>query len=239
MALDEGPDAGCSLWVDGARERAGAIAEGCAYFLSMPSQKAGLEAQERYVAEGNIEYLVHDDEQGPFGPETDDAEKFDVVIIKVSDVKETLSIILEGVRSILSQKGYVIVLSQHDGGPIEKFNPQGLTTVPGLSTARPLGIEYIGTPTGIEEPEDGASTDNEVHAVHFSTADDVMEAARGLLAKCGWDVISCSHLLSEEIPADSTVLVLDEMFSPVMSTLGDDLRDLIERGCRILWVTMG
>lgn len=45
------------------------------------------------------------------------------------------------------------------------------------------------------------------------------------------------------VSAKSTVLVVDELFTPVISSLSDDqflaLREIISRECRLLWVTMG
>ena len=47
----------------------------------------------------------------------------------------------------------------------------------------------------------------------------------------------------DKVPVKSTVLVLDEMFTPLISHLEDDqftaLREIISRECRLLWVTMG
>lgn len=109
--LDNGPAAGRSVWIDCLRERAGPVAEGCTYRLSTPSQKAGLEARERYSAEGNIEYVVHDVE-GPFGGKdvVEDGDKFDVVILKVSHVTTALKGVLESARKVLTKKGYLIMV---------------------------------------------------------------------------------------------------------------------------------
>jgi hypothetical protein len=45
------------------------------------------------------------------------------------------------------------------------------------------------------------------------------------------------------VPEKSTVIVVDETISPVLTDLSDEqfaaLRDLIERECRLLWVTAG
>ena len=110
-ALDDGPSASHSMWIDYLRERTGPIAEGCAYRLSTASQKAGLEARERYSAEGNIEHVVHD-VQGPFGSEdaVKGSDKFDVLILKVSHVATVLESVLKSARNVLSSKGYLILV---------------------------------------------------------------------------------------------------------------------------------
>ena len=110
-ALEDGPAAGQSVWIDCLRKRAGPIAEGCAYRISTPSQKAGLEARERYSAEGSIEYVVHDLE-GPFGGKdaVEDGDKFDVAILKVSHATTVLKGIMDSARKVLTKKGYLILV---------------------------------------------------------------------------------------------------------------------------------
>ena len=74
-----------SLWIEHLRGKAGQIAGGCSYHLSTPGEKSGLNARERYAGEGNINYLVHDDDT-PFGRENGAGHigKFDMIILKVS-----------------------------------------------------------------------------------------------------------------------------------------------------------
>ena len=114
-ALDDGPSASYSMWIDHLRERAGPIAEGCAYRLSTPSPKAGLEARERYSAEGNMEHAVHD-VQGLFGSEdaVEGSDKFDVLILKISHVTTDSKSVLESARNVLSSKGYLILVQDPD-----------------------------------------------------------------------------------------------------------------------------
>ena len=78
--------------------------------------------------------------------------------------------------------------------------------------------------------------------MHFNARDGSTDAARDLLAGHGWDIVEHSHSF-DEISVNSNVLVLDEMFTPVISHLEDDqfiaLREILNRECRLLWVTMG
>lgn len=110
-SLDDGPNASHSMWIDNLRERAGSIAEGCAYRLSTASQKAGLETRERYSAEGNIEHVVLN-AQGLFGSEDamDISDKFDILILKVSRITTELESVLESARNKLSNMSYLIVV---------------------------------------------------------------------------------------------------------------------------------
>ena len=84
VALDEGLFASHSLWIDQLRSRTGQIAEGCSYRLSTSGGKAGLDARDKYAAEGNITYTVHDTLVPVFETEDlEDENKFDVIILKV------------------------------------------------------------------------------------------------------------------------------------------------------------
>ena len=84
VALDEGPLASHSLWIDQMRSRTGQIAEGCSYRLSTPGGKAGLEARDKYALEENIAYAAHDALVPVFETEDlEDENKFDVIVLKV------------------------------------------------------------------------------------------------------------------------------------------------------------
>ena len=104
-------------------------------------------------------------------------------------------------------------------------------------------IIYLGTPKSDEvEIKNSHSESCEVQFVHFGSSHNPVGAVRDSLICHGWIVVE--HALSlSELPAQSTVLVLDEMFSPITSKMNDDqfstLRELLNRNCRLLWVTMG
>ena len=83
VVLEDGPDRGRSMWIDSVRGRAGPLAKDCSFRLSSPSQRAGLDARQRYAAEPNIEYAVHDPRE-PFGCRAEaDEVQFDLVILRV------------------------------------------------------------------------------------------------------------------------------------------------------------
>lgn len=86
------------------------------------------------------------------------------------------------------------------------------------------------------------SADKTVNLVRFTTSNHSPAAARGAIAKQGWQIVEKGLSLGG-IEDKSTVIVLDEMFSPVLADLQDEqfdaLRGLLERECKILWVTRG
>lgn len=78
--------------------------------------------------------------------------------------------------------------------------------------------------------------------MHFGTPDGATDTSRDILTGRGWDVVE--HTLPfDDVPEQSTVVVMDEIFAPVLTDLRDEqfvaLRRLIDNECRILWITMG
>lgn len=120
------------------------------------------------------------------------------------------------------------------------------TTVPGYNAIKLSGdglsdLMYFGIASNsASKPQDSA--DKMVNLVHFKTGSSSTDAVRDALAEKGWQLVE-RNLSIEGILEKSTVIVLDEMFSPVLSDLQDDqfhlLRGLLERECKILWVTKG
>ena len=126
---------------------------------------------------------------------------------------------------------------------VGEISPEGFSAIPVSTDVGFPRILYLGTPKLNEIGlENSLSVSGEVHLVHFGSSHDSMGAARDLLIYRGWTVVEHDVSLSE-LPAQTTVLVLDEMFSPITSTLNEDqfmaLRELLNRECRLLWVTMG
>lgn len=61
------------------------------------------------------------------------------------------------------------------------------------------------------------------------------------LTRAGWTVTKSWY--HEEVPEGSTLLVIDEMFSPLFDNISDDhynaLHRLLQQKCRVLWVSAG
>ena len=245
VALDGGFEAGHSIWIDRVQGLADPIVNRCTLRLSTPSQKAGLEARERYAHRENIEYVVNDDSLG-LGKDNG-VETFDLVILKVSHGEEVLKSVLQRVQNLLTKNGYLVILVQNNV-LVDDICPQGLEPVPEVTTITKTDafeIAYLGTlkPSESSEEASPSSDNSKVQLVHFGSTDSRIAAARDLLESRGWEVVGSSHLCSEKLLDKSTVLVLDEMFSPLISNLNDSqfvaLRALLDKECRVLWVTMG
>ncbi|CAG5139713.1 uncharacterized protein ALTATR162_LOCUS550 [Alternaria atra] len=245
LAIDD--DRSESIWIDQLRAKAGPIARGCAYRLSLPSQKSGLNAREKYASEANIEHVVHDANAIFAG-----GDKFDLVILKISEVTSHLQDVLKSARGALTDNGYIAVLhsaewsSQRvesleiDGQLVASTSESsnGLSRVSGIA-ARSLSLIYLAS----QRPEPAESLlPNNICLAHFGKPTGATDTIRDLLKTRGWSVVE--HILPfNDIPEKSTVVVLDEMFAPLLTDLRDEqfeaLRTIIERECRILWVTAG
>jgi hypothetical protein len=250
VSLQEDKAAVKSLWIDELNKRTGLIAQGCYYQLSMPSHKAGLDAREQY-ATAKLEHAVHDPVKPfPDTPEADEANKFDVVIVRVAHTSAELKSMLESAKNILTSKGYLICLQDSSASDandvcteivsLGDICPQDFNVISGVEGEGNVRIAFLGTPSQSEIQS--LASDKKIHLLHFNPADGSTDAARDLLTSLGWETVE--HAISDvDVPEGSTVLVMDEMFSPVISGLGDDgfnaIKLLITRNCRVLWVTMG
>lgn len=246
VALDESEtdEGSCkSLWIDRIRDLAGPNAAGCAYRLSVPSQKANLQAREAYPGEGNISYAVHDVEPS-FGGE----DEYDVIVLKVSSIDSPAALreTLESAWHRVVENGFVAVV--HDPSSAAKNSyfaagvaPDGFEEIPGVKTARSLNLVYLGTRRA--QKEASLPADKAVHLVHFSEPQGSTDSVSRILASKGWKVVE-HKLPFDTVPERGTVVVADELFAPLLPTLGDDqfagLRNIIQdKECRLLWVTMG
>ena len=258
VALDEGlgESAGRSLWLDGVRERAGQIAAGCAYEISTPSEKARAEVGERYSAEENLKISAH--EAGSIFEALRDKHEqeqdgFDLVICRVSDSVESDHVkqVLDHCRPVLARKAYAILVRGNGAPGAVSFSVAGLDAIPTMKATKSLSIIYVGVKRNDHDPEEPKAADekgnNQIHLVRFQSPEAYQEGyidpIRLLLAERGWDMKDHFHSAVGGLPDESTVLVLDEMFTPIISSLGDSqflaFRQLLEKNCRVLWVTKG
>lgn len=81
-----------------------------------------------------------------------------------------------------------------------------------------------------------------MHLLHFGSPVPSTNAVQDVLEKKGWTV-SQHSLPFEEVLPDSTVVLIEEMEHPILSALSDEqftaLRGLLEKQCRVVWVTRG
>ncbi|KAJ5809731.1 polyketide synthase [Penicillium pulvis] len=242
VALRDGPMAGESLYLDHIRARAGPIALGCSYRFLAPSQQAGLVAHEKYAVEPGVAVQVVDAEHRPFD---DIEEKYDFIVLKVYEGERELEETIRLTRDALTVNGYLVVV-RAAGLPFmngDTSSSTGLDTVHDIHISRDgiLNLLYVGALR-----EEKASTPlteaKKVHLLQFDTSLPSAEVIQDELAQKGWDT-SQHSLPFDEVPPNSTVLIIDEVYQPILSALADEqftaLRGLLEQQCRVLWVTRG
>lgn len=103
-----------------------------------------------------------------------------------------------------------------------------------------LKLLYLGTITRKEAPIEH----NQVHLVQLKPNDETLQVSTTLRRKYGWNVIEHPPTPSKvSLPELSTVIVLDELFEPIISNITEEqyslLQKLVADKCRLLWVTTG
>ena len=126
---------------------------------------------------------------------------------------------------------------------IENISPRGFESISCSAGTSPLRVKYLGgLRSNDAKAKDPKRDSRNVHLARFDPRISSNDTVRNLLAGYGW-VIAEHNLPLDAIPSQSTVLVIDEMFFPVLSNISDGqfaaLRDLLERNCQLLWVTVG
>lgn len=149
---------------------------------------------------------------------------------------------MESAREKLADMGYLFVLYDTNAVMDPGLALSGVQTLP--TTSPPvkgigeLQLAYIGNAV----PKETSVSTQQVHLLHFQDPNETKDNVKTTLAENGWDIID--HTLPfDDVPENGTVLVLDEIISPVMSDPSDEqfaaIQGLIQQKCRILWVTRG
>ncbi|PYH94535.1 ketoacyl-synt-domain-containing protein [Aspergillus ellipticus CBS 707.79] len=164
-------------------------------------------------------------------------DKFDLVIIKATSYDETF-MALKASKRLLSSDGHVLVVGWEDHKTTGDmfgidFN-MGFVTVPFLSKEGPCFLCTPGVyPTARERTP--------LHVVSFES-NHLPSKIRSALRCAGWDVVE-HNCPASDVPESSTVLILDELFAPVLTQVTEEqwlcLHRLITNGCKLLWVTQG
>lgn len=82
----------------------------------------------------------------------------------------------------------------------------------------------------------------QVHLIHLATPTAVICSIQDELTSLGW-VISSHQIPIPALPSKSTILIISELSSPMMSAINDKqwqaIKDIISADHKILWVTTG
>ncbi|PWY66001.1 ketoacyl-synt-domain-containing protein [Aspergillus heteromorphus CBS 117.55] len=196
-------------------------------FVSADAAKVG-QFQQRYGSEKNISFHAQNITAMSFD------HKFDLIIVKAASEDET-RLALEASKHLLSSDGHVLIAGRVDG-----FFAILSEIDSGLGFAKIVPIHYNESPYFLCTPKIH-TTPKPVHIV-FLEPNHLPPDMCTTLTKAGWEIIThtCPAL---EIPPSSTVLIIDEIFAPVLTQVSDEqwacLHRLITIGCKLLWVTQG
>lgn len=227
-----------SVWIDRVKPVASDIATELEYHLSVPSQNSAISARSKYGS-SNVEFGVHDID-APFSG-MEDKDTYEIIILKASLYHPPSAPDIEKARDHLSDRGFLCVLYDTSASAGNLFTLGGLESISTTESPKYAGelqLAYFGSAVAKETPASRAP----LHVTHFKSSNELKSKAITYLMENGWEVIEHS-LPFNDVPENGTVVVLDEMHSPVMSHLSDEqfesFRKLIQLECRILWVTRG
>ncbi|RDL42230.1 Acyl transferase hydrolase [Venustampulla echinocandica] len=246
-----------TLWFQGGDRSLRAAYDQYSFASSDP--KAMIAVQTEFEFQRNTSFSLLEITKPDFVASQSD---IDLVIVKrASFSKDDLLIIAKNVRSLLSDGGRVLFVEQSSGSEsdsddsgivvVNKAPPLDLKSLSASLQATGLsGILQIPCDSvksaflAVAEPQisDAANATRSLSVVHLSEGTHIPPAISKALQTSGWQVTSHTHN-STDLPPNSTVLVLDELFSPILATISEKqwltLKHLIAQRSKILWLTSG
>jgi hypothetical protein len=188
-------------------------------------------------------------------------ELFDVLIVNLSESSDSIATLVSKLRSNLHKTAYLAILYSLPNGnsstSTEPENDRPPTPEELLDTLRYEGYNslVLVDPNVGDENERSHSRclfgplyeesklqeqDKHVKVVTLESSIPKTEDIQQQLHIRGWDVTSMPFA---DVPPQSTVLVLDELLTPLLTSISteqwDAVQELVTRQCRILWVTQG
>ncbi|ROV92586.1 hypothetical protein VMCG_08925 [Cytospora schulzeri] len=212
------------------------------YYLALSEPKSLVDAQRQHSDQGTgIQFLLLDAAKpGVVAP----GIKFDLVIVK----KPSTPIQIDGGEEVLLKN---LALSLRDKGFIMAAG-FAETSFSHLGKAIPLTLpgDHIYLCQFHASGNDEASREGQRPTICQVSLTDVMSQASKDVAELldavnesGWTVKKCVDPIQDIQSNEQVVVVLDEVFTPVMNRLNEEqwkiLKHFIQLRCRLLWVTSG
>ena len=243
-----------SVWLDGMSPSRLASRR---YIFASATARNLIDLQDKYGASEYSEFRLLDLTTSPnLGT---DERAFDLIILKLLRVsKINATKMLKNARSLLRNTGYLLLMNYSHFPADSSSNEDPPVTWDFNNSLQTEGFQNV-----LQIIQDGRSSDV-LNSAYIAAArcqvlksfekDSVVDLARlssgketgcslgQELSALGW------RIRHHESPFDSLkqkgiVLVLDELFSPVLSHIGKEqwlgLKQLMQQGSRILWVTIG
>ncbi|OOF94993.1 hypothetical protein ASPCADRAFT_171425 [Aspergillus carbonarius ITEM 5010] len=191
------------------------------------------QVQARHGCKNNTSFQVLDQHGIGFA----DVEMFDLIIVK-APLLEDIDHVLEASKRLTSTDGHVLATFKDD-----QSSTEGLADMASrLGFSRALPFLSSGDTWALFTQADSENpTIKPLHIVFFEE-NCLVSGLHTFLHKAGWELVE-HNCPAHDVPALSTVLVIDELFAPVLTKLTEEqwlyLHRLIGSGCKILWVTHG
>lgn len=192
----------------------------------------------------NIEFSLSDPMKPDFTPPS---VTFDLVVVKVPQlVANDLELLGRNIRRTLGEDGSALIIETEPGEACMDSCDVGKTlSCTGLTNIRNFSRNgYLAGVTSDSEPQ--PENKGDIVLVRLSTGDMRSEGVLSVLSslrELGWKVKEQNAETTESITSKSTVLVLDELDGPVLTTASqtqwDCMKQLVRSECSILWVTSG
>ncbi|PWY96147.1 polyketide synthase module [Aspergillus sclerotioniger CBS 115572] len=201
LEINVGWENGASIWLE--REELSHMHGQCCFMGR--DAKGVAKLQTRYESETNASFRALDDHAMGFI----DKETFDLIIVQGTSLEES-SHVIEATKRFLSTDGHVLT-AYKDQVSTEDLK---MTTRSGFAKALPSC--YNGdTWALLTQAVFVSPTPKPLHIVFFES-NRLVPGLRTFLREAGWDPIehSCP---AHDVPASSTVLVIDELFAPVLT----------------------
>lgn len=245
LELNLSPGDGSSLWLSRPASECAIRAAYGAYHLAMSDSKALIDAQERYAtALDNIEFSLSDPTKLDFTPPS---ETFDLVVVKIPQlVANGLELLGRNIRRTLGEDGSALIIETQPGEACMDSCDVGKTlSCTGLANIRNFSRHgYLAGVTSDSQPR--PENRGDIVLVRFSPGHMENEGVLSVLSslrKLGWTIEGQNAETTESITSKSTVLVLDELEGPVLTTASErqweSIKQLVRSECSMLWVTSG
>ncbi|KAK7542637.1 putative polyketide synthase [Phyllosticta citribraziliensis] len=241
-----------SLWLEETNASSSVLREACRKYVFASSEaKALVNVREKYSGKLSGDLHLFDSSK-PSGGLPLDYGDFDVVILRMNDLSHGfLNAVAKSARSLLHEGGLVLLAEYHDGAQVcEKspdFDVPALMDTCGFEDLRSISCNFSEVlssafiATAVTKLINDL-TKKEIDLVHFSAPTARTHQIRESLASYGWE-ISDHSIDSERLVFNSTVVVVDELSSPLFPAITDNqweaLKKLAASDRQILWVTEG
>ncbi|KAF5878019.1 putative polyketide synthase protein [Botrytis fragariae] len=165
--------------------------------------------------------------------------EFDLILIKIpgSLNEQYAEIILESMRMSMKEDGLLLIVAPDNSESDFIIK----NTFGALGNLQSLGENTYSVQCIRQSPDSGIIAGDSIQCFSLSGKDFGSLELLKDLENTGWTILTSQS--TDHIQPNQTVLVLDELLSPVMDCLDEGqwykIQSLVEKECKILWVTTG